>query len=473
MYHSNDTIYRFSIDADANLTTDTNQTMAAMGLTGANQWFQFNAANYDPSDASVILCAYYGSAASGRTPTIGKWLCSNWPFTAGNAVWLSAMQQRWGGFTSGQFTNHGTAYLNTTTDKLYLCSVNAGQIVTLDATDGSVLGSFEPDPVYRATNPFLIAGCNASNLPVASGYLASEGSGDLAVWDDSNPSAWTKSTVVLPSSKSTTVGIPFHGRNQASGYMNRNRMVPMGDYERGLLGLPDMAWRSCNREQAWGETYLHTYDFTTSTHSHRPVAHAGDRRGIGNARGHLFASRVIEISGVPWWVSEAQHSYDIEDENPGIDYDTCRGLVFTPLGPGTVTYTVTATADSAPKRLEIGVDYTASDYLFSDSPAKHKFRFKVNAGSFSDWRSGTRQLQALDSTVDGLAAWPSYSNGDTLTIEHSMCSGWPVSFAPTKCNPGGVGDPTPIDIHSADVGPPREVRAALIVDASEPGGGLL
>jgi hypothetical protein len=463
-------IWRFAIDSAANLTAAGSQTAANMGLQG-DRWIPWGNCRYDPSDGTVILFSYQVGAGT-YSPCVGKWDCADWPFTAANKKWLSPQVVRYGSYNAGDMITWYYPSLCTATNKLYLCSHGDGQIATIDATDGSILGVYGSATSQGYVYQMLLAGFDDSNKPVASQYIF-VGQGDLAVYDDTNPASWIKGDVVLSSSESSATGIPFHGRNQGAGYGERNRMIPLGDDERALVGLPDMAWFSLNRSLVQGEMYLHTYDFTTSEHCHRSVAQAGDRRAIGNANPQYFGYRFIEIAGQPWFVSFNQHNQDIEDENPGADFDNTRGLVFAPLGPGTCTYTIPPeeVPDGTPKELSIGVVAATKNTLFSDSPAKHRFRFKVNSGAWSDWRSGTRQIQALDQVVDGLAAWPAFSAGDTLTIEHSMCSGWPVSFAPTLGNPGGGGDPTPVAVHSADVGPPREVRVRLFYDASPPNAG--
>lgn len=468
VYNATASVYRFAIDADGNLTPDSSQTMANMGLVGTD-WMPYNPAQYDPASRMVILCSYYGSAASGKTPVIGMWDCDDWPFTSGNAQWLSSMQQSYQSFTSGQLCNYGPAIWNTTTQKLYVCSCCVDQVCRIDTADGSVDGFFEPYTAYHQYYGFWVIGFDSSNYPIGGGYAAASGGGGCYVWDDTNPASWSKgATALLEQAASLSLSVPTHRRNIANWY--GVVAVPLSEHEKSLIGDPDVAWKECVRDKNKGEVYLNTYDFATSEHSHRSMAQAGDRRAIGNSWGGWFSERFVEIGGVPWLVSYNKHSQDVEDENPGVDCDLCGGLMLTPLGPGTVTYTVPPeeVPDGTPKQLVIGIAADATNTLFSDSPAKHRVRMKVNNGSWSSWRTGTRQMQALDQVVDGLAAWPSFSAGDTLTIEHSMVSGWPNSFAPTKGNPGAGGDPTPVEIHTADIGVPREVMLQVFYETALP-----
>ena len=476
---ANDSIFRFAIDADGNLTPDGSVTMGGMGLVGT-VWNYRKCAWYDETDGSVILLSRIATG-TGSTPQLGKWLCSKWPFTNVNAEWLSPLQFNYGSFVSGQFTNFGIGMFNATTQKFYLSSLNSGQIARVDTTDGSVDGFWEPHSAYSHVYPMGLHGFDASNRPVVGGYLVAESSGHTYSWDDSDPASWTKVTQLLKSSDVPSSGQPDWNRVQGAHYFNVNRMYPLTPTERAMLSLNDRcAWWVAQRTGDCGEYMLVTFvPIVDGEYQNRTVAHAAERRAVPNTLMQVKSFAFARIDGYAWFVGYNSFTLDQENEDPGGNQTYHKGLCLTPIGPVDIGWSGSAPLTGTPKQITIDIDPAAVNYLHSDSYGKHQFRIRVTPiatgipGPWSNWRSGKQPLNNLDVVVDGKDIWPSWVLGDTVEIEHQMCAGWPYQWDSVSGNPGEIGDPSTPSIGTADVAPPRECLPVLHYEPTELGGGLL
>jgi hypothetical protein len=472
------TLYRFAIDAAGNLTPDGSVTTAGMGLVGP-VWNACQCAWYD-ADGSVILLTRPTSGTS-QTPVLGKWLCSNWPFTAANAEWLSPLKAHWGTFKNGEIVGHAIGLLNTTTDKLYLSSLNCGQVARVDTTDGSVDGFWEPWPYYTPYYPVNLHGFDSADRPFAGGYQAAQGDKHSHSWDDSNPASWSTVAQLLTASYVNGAGQPLWNRAMGNNHGTRNRTFPLTPHELSILGLDDRAaWWVSQRYAIYGEYMLVTFvPVVNGEYQNRTIAHAAERRATPNAIMSFLARRFMNIDSYPWLVGYNLSTLDQEAEDPGGNVTYHRGLCLTPIGPVGVTWSGAAPAAGVPKQMTIEIDPAAVDYLHSASYGKHRFRMRVTPiatgipGPWSDWRSGKRQLDNVGVVVDGKDVWPSFVIGDTVRIDQQMCAGWPYQWDAVSGNPGEVGDPSTPPIGTADVAPPREVLPILHYEPAELGGGLL
>jgi len=467
-------IYRFSITVDGNLTYDSFVSQAALGLVAGN-WGR-TPCFYDSADGSVILITY-PLAGTGNTPIVGKWLCSNWPFTNVNHEWQSGLTQSYGSYVAGQVTNDSWGYLGGT--YLFISSSYSGQVHTIDPSNGSVVGTWCFYGVYISTYPFHLFGENAAGQPIGGSRHASGGAQNVYAWNISDLNNWaTTGGILLKDSLSNYVHgwAPFFKRAKHRLYGLSFVLIPMNKHEITALGLTGcMCWINARSRTGAGEPHLVHYDPDTDVYRECLTANGSTRRSIGNRGGLnvVYLGQFLLINGIPWFVSWNQVHQDQEDEDPGGATSTHYGICLIPVGPGVCKFSKTLAADTTPRRLQPTIPLAAKNYLFSTHWAKHGARCIVN-GTPSDWRYGEQELTNLDSVVNGKAAWPAWSSGDAVEIEWKLSAGWPQALDSTCFqNPGEVGDPAQLPTNTADVGPPREVRPILFAEPIERGGGLL
>lgn len=467
-------IYRYTIGNDGSLTYQDYVGFAALGFAGSQfanaTWGK--CADYDSVTGTVNIVSE-PTSGTGNTPIVQQWDCDNWPFTNSNQEWSSGLAQSYGSFVSGQLAR--AAISMRCSGKFYMVSQNAGQVITLDDTDGSVLGVWEFYGVYSTTFPFQLLGIDSSGNPYGGSYHASGGDKDIYKWDASNLSAWATDTKIMEDSGSSGYPhSPAYLRSVCQLYAGRYRAYPLSKTELACLGMADMlVWWVRVRQTGYGEWILHYYDPATGEFAEVPVAETSVRRSVGNSSFEISPTFIL-VNTVPWCVSFSEFSMDIEDANPGGFYPSQIGLSFCPVGPGTVTYTKTTTATATPKRMLISVEKTAVNYLNAESYQKHQFAMEnvTAGGGISDYRCGEQELSHLDEVINGKAAWPAITNGDEVKIYHKISSGWPNAFDQTvSVNPGEVGDPTSPASGTADFAPPREIRPIFLVDESLPGAG--
>lgn len=458
-------VARFTMAADGSFILDGSAiTIATLGMAGI--WMDEGCAHYDSATGSIIICTY-ATSGTGNTPVVKKYSFSNWPWTNANHDWSSPLQQSYGSFVSGQLTGRGPQYWDKANNRFYITSRNSGQVITLDTTDGSVYNVWEFYGAYSANYPFQFLGITSTGKPIGGSYHASGGNQNAYSWNVGTP--WTTDTLLLPNSNVPDWWLPNYERMARRGYSTRFYVIPLSVSDRDILGLSasQCAFWIPNRQFQYGEPLLVLYDPTESSGlkwQERPIAHSSTRRSLGNWNHWPFGYRFITHGGIPWFVTWSAMSADIEDSNPGGPGTEQLGLVLSPIGPGTVTYTLTASGAHAPLGMAITLEKTATNYLMSESRQKHRFRQKIGAGAWSDWRCGEQEIGNLDSVVNGKAAWTTWAKDDVIYIEHQLCAGWPYTWDQlVKTNPDFVSQV----VNTADVAPPREVRPVLWTDYQE------
>jgi len=461
-------IHRYSISASGALTHVDTVAFTALGLAGSkfSVAYRTGCAFYDAATGTVILVSEPDSG-TGNTPIARCWDCAGWPFTNTSQEWSSSLAQSYGSFVSGQLARAAACWRGS--GRFFMASHYAGQVFTLDDSTGAVLGSWEFRKVYDGSNnQFRLLGADSSGNPYGGSYHVNGGNRDLWKWNVSDLDNWVTDTKIMENSGDTAAPWgPAYKRVLRDLYGDRYVPKPVQADELAQLGWTgSLAWWMPTRYTQYGEPLLLVYDPATNEYSERPMAGSSARRAVGNASHHFTPPAFIRVNGVMWMVSFSEFSQDIEDESPGTANQ--MGLVFTAIGPGVVKFSKTLAADTTPRRLQPTIPLAAKNYLFSTHWAKHGARYRVNAGTWSDWRYGEQELSHLDSVVSGKAAWPAWSSGDAVEIEWKLSAGWPQALDSTCYqNPGEVGDPDQLPTNTADVGPPREVVPVLFADASE------
>lgn len=463
-YKNNDTVYRYSSNANGLWTADGSTTILAMGFA-ATSWNELKCAWVDPVEGSIIIHAITANTGTGRTPVLGKWLLSAWPWTSANALWLSPVAHTYGSVAIGELCNYATGMWNTVTKKFYLASINTGQVCTINSDTGALLGFYHPFTGYSAAYCFNLYGFNADDQPVAGGYLSQIGNKHTWVYDDTTPTSWSQVAKILDGAGAAAlIGQTSWGRAAGANYGGRNRTLPLSPDERAMIGITDRCtvWTS-NRYISYGESIFMTLvPVVGGEHQHRVLTQSSERRGAPNiehANGE--SPRFVEIDGYPWLLGFTRTTLDHEDEAPGNSIDRQMGLTMMPVGPVSSALTMTATSDGTPKKILIQLGKDAVNYMNSESHQKHEFRLLVNGHPMS-WRSGVRELTYLDEVVNGKLAWIPFSRGDILRLEWRMCCGFPYTWDnDVRGNPGEVGDPDTPPIGEAQVGPPMRIKPTL------------
>lgn len=462
-------IYRFTTTVDGALTYDTFASQAALGLV-AGDWGN-PPCFYDSSDGSVILITYPKSGAN-NTPIAGKWPMSAWPFTNANHTWQSALSQSYGSYVAGKITNEARGYLGGT--YLFLSSSSSGQVHTIDPSDGSVDGTWCFAAVYTSVQEFLILGENAAGNPIGGSDHPNGGNDNVYAWNISDLNNWATTGGILlkDTLNSYTIGdVPHFKRAKHTLQSNYFFCIPVSKHEITSLGLTGcMCWISVRQGARVSEPHLVHYDPDTDTYRECLTANGSTRRSIGNRSGppSQDLGMFLTINGIPWFVSWNNITQDQEEEDPGGNVISHRGICLIAVGPGVCKFSKTVTADMVPRRLQPTIPTAAKNYLFSTHWAKHGARCIVNGGAPSAWRYGEQELSNLDSVVNGKAAWVAWSSGDLVEIEWKLSAGWPQALDATCYqNPGEVGDPAQLPTNTADVGPPREVVPVLFADAAD------
>lgn len=469
-------LYRFQLNSadPVGMTYDSFVSLPAI-LTGAFNfsnyiWFGGSCVYDDTDDSVIILGAGIGA---GSTPVIGKWLCSSWPFTAGNAVWLSTAVGSWAAYTAGAITNGGIPHLGS--NYLYITSYRSGQVHCINKLTGAVVGIWVFSGVYNSTEVyrFMFLG-EAGGYPYGGNLNAAAGSGNLYQWDVTNPGVWTTygAPVFLLGGTNTYARYTVPYRRATDSFDGRDMSAfPLSRFELSALGKPATTigwWVYSNIRHAT----LKFYDRESDVYTEAPV-YPQEYARVNQQTPLTNPARFVKIDDMPWYISSNFLTLDQEAENPGGPGYRQIGTLGVPLGPGETTFTWTAGESAQPKKLLLSLASDAVDFLRSTHDSKISAQFRVNGGAWSDLRCGKRQLMHLDSIIDSKSVWPSYSISDTLDLKVRLTNGWPYADDGTiQGNPGEIGDPTTPLLSVMDQGPPREVRPILGVDPDEIGGGF-
>jgi len=415
---------------------------------------------YDPVEEAVYLTMYYPAALTG---IVGKWKMSNWPFTAGNAEWI-AVDSSYGAYEAGKI-----AYLvNTMTfgdGKLFLSSYYSGSVLTVDAATGNVLGEWAYDPNYRYVYRFNLIGFDAANKrPVGGGYLTAAGGGALKTWDVSDPNSWVAVDTVLQNLHVGNKGaFELFGSTDASLYGGAPNYYTF-EFNPNELSLLDylptgtLLWQEAMSSYATAGG-IYEANLNGIVYHRHAAPSAGRLAGLSGNSGTIINPRIVNISGAAYLFQLGAGSPKILDANPANE-PWCP--YFQHADEGIYTNRFTATQSETPKKLLIDLHASARNREFSAHPGKHAFRMNINGGAWTDWRAGYELLR-LDEVVNGKAAWPAYTTGQVIRIQHKMTAGLFRHLLPPVYTEES-GEPGEELASLFDAGAPKEVQPVLIFE---------
>ena len=464
-------VYRYQL-AGTDPVTMTYDSMVSISsiLTGANTFsIRSHGAFHDGNGTVVIVGTNSGVGFFANV--IGQWDCSNWPFTTGNADWISTLGLQRGSYSSTASVNDPCCALGAS--NLYVSSQYAGQIHTVSLANGTYTGPWVVRASYGTTNAVYVLGEDNAGKPFAGGYYVPNR--NMSLWNISNPASWSEDTIIWPSALASYATPNHHFQRTTRQFFQTGYYEQVyGEitrYELNLLGFPTTTlgcwagWRMTKNLLLQNSSEYRELILPTCTYTrHFP-------------KGPLInqCHRIVEINDMPYLLGANNETQDHEEEDPGGDVGNFYGVSACPVGPGKVTYSATISQSTAgiPTRAFMTVPVANDNYCRSEHYSKHRLRVRIDSGDWTDWRSGDQELNNLQVSVGGKDTWPEFVPSSYIEIEHELSSGWPYTWETVRGNPGESGDPDTPNVSVSDVGPPRHVRLFLSVDPREFGGGLL
>jgi len=426
---------------------------------------------YDPVEEAVYLTRWQTTPQTG---IVGKWLMSKWPFTYANREWIAVDTSYGSPSVAGKITN-SVLHILVAGSKVFLSSSNSGRVFTLNASDGSLLGEWAYDTGYAATHRFRLLGWDAANSrPVGGCGHASAGAGDIKTWNVATPTAWVAVDTVLEGKATTTKHEELHGSTLLDLYGGGPYYLsvtdPLTPSEVAALSyLPSgtILYIGSTSYYAPGTGFFEANLDGATYHRHTPASCAR-MAGLSGSRSYDYRPRICTVGGAAYLMLRGHGSPKMLDVN-GNTYPFCP--YFQHVDEGTYTNRFTASQNETPKKLLIDLHASARNREFSRNEGKHAFRMNVDGGAWTDWRAGY-QLLRLDEVVDGLAAWPAYTTGQVIRIQHKMTAGLFRHLLPPVYTEES-GEPGEELASLFDAGAPKEVQPVLSVSPIERGGGLL
>jgi hypothetical protein len=467
-------VYEYTLNTanDPFTTTFSDQATASdIGLPGADYAHTFMNI-YSPADQAVLLNRW--TTGSGLAFTMGRWEMSNFPFTLANATW-TGVPAVWGTVEAQKVSRNGIPLLDRTRNRLYVSSQASGKVLTFDWDDGGFVGEWAYDDVWGTTSPFRFLGVQDSTGYVLGGSNHTDGGdGAMFLWNPSNANSWTKADPAAVVDNSTTSALynrcriaaydrtPGHLRDVYGRLypLQRQQVDGMGFAATDMLGVEFLP-------QNYGYTYstqvlrrhgiasLPTHDFQ-QYHISR-ISNYG-RTGFGH-RGVNLCSPIL-IDGNWWFVCGSSGGIDHFDEQP-TGGPSAAGVSAFHVDVGEIIAELPSSAGQ-PKNLWFEIASGQVDGEGCTHPGKWQASVRINGGSWSDARAGSTELNQLDSVVNGKSAWPTWSLTDTVELRLNCTTGVLHNYEDVQGNPGDLTTPR---LPILNIGPPRNVRPKLQIEA--------
>jgi len=427
---------------------------------------------YDPTEGAIYLTRYYTTAQTG---IVGKWLMSDWPFTYANREWI-AVDTSYGGYEAGKVGN-SVSEIFVVDGKVFLASVYYGHVLTFDAATGAALGEWVYYATWSSGYRFRFFGWDAANSYIIGGmrYRAGLGlDGSIRSWNISDLNLWTPIGVVLPRKGAQNHHEELHGGTLVDLYFG----APYSGAQYDTLSPSEIAALSYlpagtilsaagSSYYSAGNCFVEMNLDGATYHRHSPAS-AARLAGLSGQRSNRLRARICTVGGAAYLQTCGHGSLKLLDAN-GESYPFCP--YFQHVDEGTYVSKFIATQNETPKKLLIDLHASARNREFSAHPGKHAFRMNVDGGAWTDWRAG-HELLRLDEVIGAKAAWPAYTTGQVIRIQHKMTAGLFRHLLPPVYTEES-GEPGEELASLFDAGAPKEVQPVLSVSPIERGGGLL
>jgi hypothetical protein len=445
-YNVNDSVEPILMSSDV---SEPFTSRVDMGLI-SGRFAPFASPLYDPAERSVVIATNPTFTTDG--PIIGKWKISNWPFTAANADWL-ALGLSYPSYDVGKvrWSHHWLL----ADGKLFVSSSEGPPYVhVLDWVTGAVLGIW--DPVVTTPSQYRrFSMLGWYNNRIVGGSLASglgAQAGEVWTWDYTNPASCLDS---------------YHHtvwkRFQSGGYQIWYLSVPLQRNELDAIGCPATAigwWQSISVQN--GPISLFLYDMVSGHWLEVPCTSLTNQRAMKHTRGTLGPHEFVKVNGDTWFIGWGQQTIEHVAEDPNGNPNYQAGVIAMQASPAKVLYEYTATVGGTPLRMLLTMTDDSESYLSSEHPSKHRFRIRLNAGAWSDWRSGSAELMNLNVVANGKSIWPDISRDDVIQIEHELFPGGPHPWdTTTRGTPPTGAESGPVV--PGNLAPPIDIQPVLVV----------